>query len=129
MQRTASQAERALPDWHLREGRRRESLSRAIAEAAVRLACDTHAHALVVVTRSGYTARLISSLRPPMPIIVLTEDAAVYDSLALWWGLQPHRTRFHRTAEATIAAFEEPLRAEGHVRERDLLVIVGSSVR
>jgi pyruvate kinase len=129
MQRIATQAELALPDWHIRGGRRRESLSRAIAEAAVRLACDIHSHALVVVTRSGYTARLVSSLRPPMPIIVLTEDAAVYDSLALWWGLQPHRTRFQRTAEATIAAFEETLVTEGQVRERDVLVIVGSSVR
>ena len=129
MQRIAAQAEIALPDWHLREMRRRESLSRAVAEAAVRLACDTHAQALVVVTRSGYTARIVSSLRPPMPIIALTEDAKVYHTLALWWGLQPHRTRFHHTAEATIAAFEETLRNEGHVRERDVLVVVGSSVR
>ena len=95
----------------------------------MRLACDTRARALVVVTRSGYTARLVSSLRPPMPIIALTESEAVYDSLALWWGLQPHRTRFGQTAEATIAAFERTLVAEGHVREKDILVIVGSSVR
>jgi pyruvate kinase len=129
MQRIAAQAEIALPDWQHRDGPGRPSLSRAIADAAVRLACDTRARALVVVTRSGYTARLVSSLRPPVPIIVLTERAAVYDSLALWWGLQPHRTHFGQTAEATIAAFEETLIAEGHVREKDLLVIVGSSVR
>jgi pyruvate kinase len=129
MQRIAAQAEIALPDWQRRDMPGRSSLSRAIADAAVRLACDTRARALVVVTRSGYTARLVSSLRPPMPILALTESEAVYDSLALWWGLQPHRTRFGQTAEATIAAFERTLVAEGHVREKDILVIVGSSVR
>ncbi len=113
MQRIAAQAEVALPDWRRRDGPGRHAHARAIAEAAVRLACDLRARALVVVTRSGYTARLVSSLRPPMPIIALTESATVYDSLALWWGLQPHRTHFHHTAEATIAAFERNVDRRG----------------
>ncbi len=129
MQRIAAQAEIGLPDWHVRSIRSRQTASRAIAEAAVRLACDVHARALVVVTRTGYTARLVSSLRPPMPILVLTESVAVYHSLALWWGLQLLHGRFERTADATIAAFEHTLVTEGHLRERDLVVIVGSSLR
>jgi len=129
MHRIASQAEIALPDWQNRGLRSRHTASHAIAEAAVRLACDTHARALVVVTRSGYTARLVSSLRPPMPILVLTQDIAVYHSLALWWGLQLMHGRVERTADATIAAFEQRLIAAGHVREKDVIVIVGSSAR
>ena len=93
------------------------------------LACDVRARALVVVTRTGYTARLVSVLRPPMPILVLTQEIAVYHSLALWWGLHVLHGRFERTADATIAAFEQTLIAGGHVREKDLVVIVGSSAR
>jgi pyruvate kinase len=88
MQRIAAQAEIALPDWQRRDMPGRSSLSRAIADAAVRLACDTRARALVVVTRSGYTARLISSLRPPMPIIaleLLARDPEAHDDA--WAGL------------------------------------------
>ncbi len=129
MQRIAAQAEITLPDWQIRSIRSRQTASRAIAEAAVRLACDVRACALVVITRSGYTARLVSSLRPPMPILVLTEDVAVYHNLALWWGLQPLHGHFARTADATIAAFEQTLVAEGHLCEKDLVVIVGSSLR
>jgi len=129
MQRIAAQAEIALPDWQSRGPRGRQTASRAIADAAVRLACDVQATALVVVTRTGYTARLVSSLRPPMPILVLTEDIAVYHRLALWWGLRLLHGRFERTADATIAAFEATLIAGGHVREKDVVVIVGSSAR
>jgi pyruvate kinase len=129
MQRIAAQAEIALPDRHERGVRGRQTASRAIAEAAVQLACDVRARALVVVTRTGYTARLVSSLRPPMPILVLTHDRSVYDSLALWWGLQTLHGRIERTADATIAAFEHTLLAEGHLHERDMVVIVGSSAR
>ncbi|HEY8290940.1 MAG TPA: pyruvate kinase [Thermomicrobiales bacterium] len=129
MQRIAAQAEMALPDGQERGVRSRQTASRAIAEAAVQLARDVRARALVVVTRTGYTARLVSSLRPPMPILVLTQDRAVYDSLALWWGLQLLHGRFERTADATIAAFEHTLLAEGHLHEKDMVVIVGSSAR
>ncbi len=129
MQRIAAQAEIALPDWQNHGVRGRQTASRAIADAAVRLACDVHARALVVITRTGYTARLVSSLRPPMPILVLTEEIAVYHHLALWWGLHVLHGRFARTADATIAAFEHTLIAAGHVREKDVIVIVGSSAR
>lgn len=129
MQRIAAQAEIALPDWQRPNVRGRRTASHAIAEAAVHLACDTRARALVVITRTGYTARLVSSLRPPMPILVLTQDIAVYHSLALWWGLHLLHGRFERTADATLAAFERTLIAGGYVRERDMIVIVGSSAR
>ena len=132
MQRIAAQAEITLPDRvdmpaHRAHGR--EVLSRALAQAAVRLARDVHARALVVVTRTGYTARLVSSLRPSVPIIALTENDSVYHSLALWWGLMPLRMTFQRTTDATVAAFEQMLVADGYLREGDLIVIVGSSAR
>ncbi len=129
MQRIAAQAEIALPDWQSRGPHVRQTASRAIADAAVRLACDIQATALVVITRTGYTARLVSALRPPMPILVLTEEIAVYHSLALWWGLHVLHGRFARMADATIAAFEHILIADGHIREKDVIVIVGSSAR
>jgi pyruvate kinase len=129
MRRIADQAERALPDRLPRQAAGRQAVQQALAEAAVQLAEETRAKALVVFTRSGFSAHLLSSARPLLPLIALTEDGAVYRRMALWWGLRPVRTEFARTIEETFSAFQETLIAEGLVCEGDLIVIVGSSVR
>jgi pyruvate kinase len=95
----------------------------------VQLAEETKAKALVVFTHSGFTAHLLSSARPLLPLIALTDDDSVYRRMALWWGLRPVRTEFARTIDATIETFQETLMAEGLVDEGELIVIVGSSIR
>ena len=129
MRRIADQAERALPDRLPRRRVAREPPQAALADAAVRLAEETDAKALVVFTQSGFTAHLISSRRPRLPIIALTVEPSVHRRLALWWGLTPVCTRFGATMEATLPLFEEALCAQGLVCENDLVVIVGSSMK
>ncbi len=129
MRRIADQAERALPDRLPRRRTAREPAQAALADAAVRLAEETDAKALVVFTQSGFTAHLISSRRPRVPIIALTVDPSVHRRLALWWGLTPICTRFGATMEATLPLFEEALCAQGLVCDNDLVVIVGSSMK
>jgi pyruvate kinase len=45
--------------------------------------------AIVTYTRSGYTARVMSSRRPPVPIVAVTDTEAVLRRLALVWGVLP----------------------------------------
>ena len=47
------------------------------------------APAIVTFTRSGHTARVVSSRRPPVPILAITDTAKVYSQLSLIWGLVP----------------------------------------
>jgi pyruvate kinase len=66
----------------------------AVMRAAVDLATQTGAAALVVPTSSGASARACSKYRPPVPIVALAHEPGVAEQLALEWGVLP----------ATIAA-------------------------
>jgi pyruvate kinase len=61
----------------------------ALCEAAVTLATAGQADAIVAVTKEGKTARLLSSLRPPAPIIAATPDPDVAGTLTLFRGVLP----------------------------------------
>ncbi|MEO8578842.1 MAG: pyruvate kinase [Gemmatimonadales bacterium] len=61
----------------------------AIAAATV-AAVDMLAAPLVVVfTKSGFSARVVASKRPAVPILALTDEARTYRQLALVWGVVP----------------------------------------
>ncbi|HUF14162.1 MAG TPA: pyruvate kinase [Longimicrobiales bacterium] len=47
------------------------------------------AAAIVVLTRFGGSARLVSSYRPPVPVLGVTHDERTYRQLALAWGVRP----------------------------------------
>ena len=57
--------------------------------AAVKIAFATEAKAIFCLTHSGKTARLISRLRPEIPIIALTPSSKTYHELAINWGVIP----------------------------------------
>lgn len=59
----------------------------AIAESAGALALELDAKAIIALTKSGYTARMISMLRPKTPIIALTQDKKTACTLALNFGV------------------------------------------
>lgn len=61
----------------------------AISHATVTTAHDLNAAAIVTVTKSGATARMISKFRPYTPIVGATTDKKVYRQLVLSWGVAP----------------------------------------
>jgi len=61
----------------------------AIADATVDAARQTGAPAIVVITRSGFSGRLVSSYRPPVPVFAVTTEPATYRQLAAVWGVHP----------------------------------------
>ncbi len=63
--------------------------SLAISHAARTIAKTANVTAIVAFTQSGYTARLVSKDRPPVPIFALTPEPAVARRLALYWGVTP----------------------------------------
>ncbi|HEU4565873.1 MAG TPA: pyruvate kinase [Gemmatimonadaceae bacterium] len=54
--------------------------------AAVRL---LGAPAVMVFTKSGFSGRIVSSHRPDVPILALTDERRTYRQLALVWGVLP----------------------------------------
>lgn len=61
----------------------------AIAAATAEAVRLLGAPVIVTLTRSGFTSRLVSSYRPPVPILGVCHDPRVYRQLALVWGVTP----------------------------------------
>lgn len=80
----------------------------AATTAAVRM---LQAPLCVVFTKSGFSARIVSSYRPSVPILALTDEARVCRQLSLVWGVIPRlvptaRGYDHMVAMATRDATE-----------------------
>jgi pyruvate kinase len=61
----------------------------AVAFATVEAAKQVGAPAIIVITRSGFSARLVSSYRPAVPVFAVTTERSTYRQLAAVWGVQP----------------------------------------
>ena len=77
----------------------------AIAAATVAAVGMLGAPLIAVFTKSGFSARVVSSKRPPVPILALTDETRTYRQLALVWGvvpvLVPHCTDYDEMMEQT----------------------------
>jgi len=56
---------------------------------AVSVAYRCDAKALIVLTETGHAARLLSRLRPRMPIYAFLTNEKLYHQIALNWGVEP----------------------------------------
>ncbi len=91
MARIAARTEQAIDYGGILESRGRWShrgVADAIGYAACKIAADLKAKAIITMTRSGYTARLISRYRPESPIIAVSPNEQVVDAMSLLWGLK-----------------------------------------
>ena len=86
-------AERTENEPHYRDERFKDaahgqiSVSDATAHAACLTARDVNAAAIVTVSESGNTARLLSKYRPTQPIIACVMNEQVQRQLSLSWGI------------------------------------------
>jgi pyruvate kinase len=61
----------------------------AIAAATIAASQMLGTPLIVVFTKSGFSARVVSSHRPRVPILALTDQPGTYRQLALVWGIIP----------------------------------------
>lgn len=101
------------------------SLAQAVSHAARALAEDTNIQDIVVFTRTGNTAHLISKDRPRVPILAYTPSKHVYDQLALWWGVWPFQISMQGTTEDLILHVEQRLQNDRLVQHGEYVVIMG----
>jgi len=60
----------------------------AVASATVDASKAIGAPAIIVLTRSGFTARLMSSYRPSVPVFAITTQPRTYRQLSAVWGVR-----------------------------------------
>lgn len=96
----------------------------AICQAAVTLAAKGGAQSIVAVTRGGKTARILSALRPAMPILAATDREDIARRTALWWGVTPALVDLGGTPPAPSVRIGNELAARGVLAAGSLVVIV-----
>ncbi len=98
-------------------------LSSAVAMAAIKTGYNVNAKAIFALTTSGMTARLVSRLRPRMPIIAITSNKKVYHQLASNWGVIPvYKPDLKNPKEAFSAAGSYALE-KGLISFGDVVII------
>lgn len=95
----------------------------AICDAACTTAADIHAKAIIAVTKSGQTARMMSKFRPYEPIIAATPEEKTFHQLALSWGVYPVLARYQNTSDDLFRHAIDCAKQIDAVQNGDLVVI------
>jgi pyruvate kinase len=96
-----------------------------LVSAAVHLADQIRAKALVVFTRRGVMAQISAGLRPRYsPTYAFCPDERMTRKLNLMYGVKPFHLEFHDNPDLTVAAAEFLLKDLGYVVSGDKLVII-----
>ena len=100
------------------------NVSSAISHATVAAAIDLGATAIITVTKTGTTARMISRYRPECPIISCTTSEVTWRQTALSWGVIPLMAEemMTNTDDLIHHAVEKAVEA-GLLKNGDLTVI------
>jgi pyruvate kinase len=99
------------------------STEHAIAAAATSAVRSLGAPALIVFTKSGFSARVVASHRPDVPILVLTDQDRTYRQLALVWGVIPCLVKHCATYEDMVRLALDAVRTRGLARQGDRVVV------
>jgi pyruvate kinase len=110
------------------ENRDLSEINIATAHAAWQAAQDVSASAILCCTRTGATARKMSSLRPLQPFYGLTSDVRALHQLALCWGVQPLlMARTGTSTEQVMLDAISSAKTAGAVGRGDTVVVLAGS--
>ena len=99
----------------------------AITKAATEVGAIIGAKFLVTFTQSGDSARRMSRLRSPIPILALTPDKGTYNRLALSWGIEPMITPMVSHTDEMVKQADHLLIDSGRAVIGDNVMIVAGS--
>ncbi len=98
-------------------------ITNAISHATCTTADDLNAAAIITVTKSGMTAKMISRYRPPCPIIGCTTYKSVCRQLNLSWGIIPLLIEEQKHSEELFAHAVKTAQSAGLVHDGDVVVL------
>jgi pyruvate kinase len=127
MDRIARVVEASEPEVFRSHTRARAGTAQSVARAACTLAHELKVRAIVVITRTGRTAELLSKNRPSAPMIAFTEQHTTARRLALWWGIRCFATTFRDDTDEMIAHLEQELLRRHLAAPGEAVILVGST--
>ena len=105
MDKTVRTAEASIHYWkRFRDSSidRETTITNAISHACCMTAMDLMASAIITITTSGHTARMVSRFRPQCPIIAITVGEKVRRQLAISWGVTPELGNGLKSTDALL---------------------------
>jgi pyruvate kinase len=99
----------------------------AITKAATEVGATVGAKYLVAFTQSGDSARRMSRLRSPIPMLAMTPDVGTYNRMALSWGVEPMLTAVVNHTDEMVMQVDTLLIESKRVNIGDLVLIVAGS--
>ena len=99
------------------------SVSDATAHAACLTARDVNAAAIVTVSESGTTARLLSKYRPQQPIIACVMREQVQRQLSLSWGITPLMMSLAHSTDELMEMSTALAKENGYLHNGELAVV------
>lgn len=105
-------------------GDSQSSVSAAVANSAHELAKDSGAHAIVVASLSGFTARMIARHRSAQNILVVTNSKKTHYQLTLLWGTESFILPDCQTLDALIDEAKRAIIRKKLLNKKDKIIIV-----
>lgn len=99
------------------------SITNAISYATCATAHDLDAAAIVSITKSGHTARMVSKFKPACPIIGITHSPKMRRQLALSWGVYPYTIGKENSTDSLFSKGTEKALETGIIKRGDTIVL------
>lgn len=123
MSRIAVETEKAIENHVEDEGY--INISDTISRAIQRICQEMPLDKIITLTRSGYTARMISRFKTKQPIIAVTPDALVKRQLELTFGVIPVNIDYQKKKDRILEVAGE-LRDEKLISDKDTVLFTAA---
>lgn len=98
------------------------SITNAISHATCATAMDIYAKAIITVTLSGFTARMVSRFRPKCTIVGFSSNPVVCRQLNLTWGVKPVFIEEASNSDELLTIAEKKALELGYIEKGDKVV-------
>ena len=106
-----------------------KNVADALSHSSVNAAFDLAAKAIVVCTKTGKTAMMVSRFRPEMPIIAFVTNDKAYHQLSMSWAVSPFlMDEYYSTEELSIRAIDRT-KAMPYIKKNDIVIVVAGIAR
>jgi len=99
-------------------------VTEAVAQAAITMSNHLNSAAIIVMSETGFSARLVSKYRPDCPIVVITFTSEVVHRLALSWGIYSFLYTGADTDEDRLEFAIDTAKRLGQVESGDVVILI-----
>ena len=126
MVRIAMRTEQDINYWyrfHARHTQVDPDMTSAISHATCTMSEDLSAAAIITVTKSGRTARMVSKYRPATPIVCGCLTPKVYRQMGLCWGIHPLLLEEKNNADDLFDYAVDATEKAGYISKGDVVIL------